>query len=82
MTGDDMRSVPEGRPTNHVSGSIEDWSSVGSESWRCCWIWMLPGIGWLDAAQSASSMPQSLIVYCSGMDRRSGWDLVQSRVTP
>jgi len=72
MIGEDMRGVPEGRLTNHVAGSMEAWSSVGSESWRCCWIWMLPGVGWLDAAQSASSMPQSLVEYCSGVDRRSG----------
>ena len=70
-----------GELTNHVSGSMEDWSNVGSESCRCCWIWMLLGIG-LDAAQSASSMPQSLVVYFSGVDRRSGWDLVQSMATP
>ena len=39
-------------------------------------------MGWLDAAQSASSMPHSLGVYCFCVSRRSGWDLVQSRVTP
>ena len=27
-------------------------------------------------------MPQSLAVYFSGVDLRSGWDLVQSIVTP
>jgi hypothetical protein len=30
----------------------------------------------------ASSMSQSLSVYFSGVDRLSGWDLVQSMVTP
>ena len=42
----------------------------------------IAGIGWFDAAQSASNMPQSLVVYCLGVDRRSGWDLVQSMVVP
>ena len=43
---------------------------------------MLLGTGWFDAAQLASKMPQSLTVYFSGVDRRSGWDLVQSMVVP
>ena len=42
---------------------------------------MLLGTGCLDAAQSASRIPQSLVVYCAGVDRRSGCDLVQSMVT-
>ena len=82
MIGEDIRGIPEGRLTNHVSGSMEDCSNAGSESCICCWIWMLLGTGWLDAAQSASSMPQSLAVYFSGVVLRSGWDLVQSIVTP
>ena len=72
MMGEDIRGMPEGRLTNHVAGSMEDCSSVGSESCRCCWIRMLLGMGWFDAAQSASNMPQSLMVYLSGVDRRSG----------
>ena len=82
MIGDDIRGIPEGRLTNHVAGSMEDCSSVGSDSCRCCWIRMLLGTGWFDAAQSASRMPQSLVVYFSGVDLRSGWDLVQSMVVP
>ena len=78
MIGDDIRGIPEGRLTNHVAGSIEDCSSVGRESCRCCWIRIL----WFDAAQSDSNMPQSLMVYFSGVDLRSGWDLVQSMVVP
>jgi hypothetical protein len=70
--GEDMRRVPEDSPTNHVSGSMAVWSNIESESWRCCWIRIWLEIGWLDAAQSASSMPQLLIVYCAGVDRRSG----------
>ena len=38
MIGDYIRGVPEGRPTNHVLGSIEAWSSIESESWMCCWF--------------------------------------------
>ena len=82
MIGEDIRGIPEGRLTNHVAGSMEDCSKVGNESCRCCWIRMLLGIGWFDAAQSASSLPQSLVVYFSGVERRSGWDLVQSFVVP
>ena len=43
---------------------------------------MLLGTRWFNAAQSASKMPQSLTVYFSGVDLRSGWDLVQSMVVP
>ena len=38
---EDIRGMPEGRLTNHVSVSMEDCSNAGSESCICCWIWML-----------------------------------------
>jgi hypothetical protein len=81
VIGDDIRGIPVGWPTNHVAGSMEACRTVGSESCRCCWSRILLETGWLEAAQSARSIPQSLTVYCSGVDLLSGWDFVQSRVT-
>jgi hypothetical protein len=81
VIGDDILGIPVGWPTNHVAGLMEACRIVGSESCRCCWSRMLPETGWLEAAQSASSIPQSLTVYWSDVDLLSGWVFVQSRVT-